>query len=76
LIGRYGRIEDFPATVLGERRELALMFKTLATLIDDAPLFADVDELRWRGPTEGIAAIAAQLGDARLLARSRSAPVG
>src|SRR3979490_585976 len=31
LIARYGRIEDFPAHILGERRELALLFKTLAT---------------------------------------------
>src|SRR3984893_18661708 len=32
LIERHGRIEDFPAHVLGERSELALLFKTLATL--------------------------------------------
>jgi 5'-3' exonuclease len=75
LIGRYGAIEDFPATVLGERRELALLFKTLATLRTDAELFEDVDELRWRGPTAAFPACAARLGDERLLARSRRAPV-
>jgi len=32
-------------------------------------LFASVDELRWRGPTEAFAATAAQLGDERLLER-------
>ena len=69
LIGRYGRIEDFPPEALGERRELALLFKKLATLRTDAPLFADVDELRWRGPTENFAHFQERLGDPRLLAR-------
>lgn len=73
LISRFGAIEDFPPAELGERRELALLFKQLATLRTDAQLFADVDELRWRGPSAGFAECAAQLGDARLLARSRNA---
>ena len=41
LLTRYGPIEDFPASVLGERRELALLFKRLATLRADKPLFAE-----------------------------------
>jgi hypothetical protein len=45
LINRYGPIEDFPSAVLGERRDLALLFKNLATLRTDARLFGDVDEL-------------------------------
>jgi 5'-3' exonuclease len=73
LIGRYGAIEDFPPEILsGERRTLALLFKDLATLRTDAPLFADVEELGWRGPTDGFAAWAEKIGDARLLTRSRS----
>src|ERR1700743_3000846 len=32
LLNRYGRIEDFPPQALGERRDLALLFKKLATL--------------------------------------------
>src|SRR5687767_6260692 len=40
LLNRHGAIESFPTAVLGERRELALLFKTLATLRTDAPLFA------------------------------------
>ena len=76
LVSRYGAIEDFPSTVLeGERRELALLFKNLATLRTDAQLFSDVDELRWRGPTDGFAAYTAQLGDTKLLARALKAPV-
>ena len=74
LINRHGAIEDFPPEVLApERRELALLFKRLATLRTDAALFSDVEALRWRGPAETFEAWAARIGDARLLARSRSA---
>jgi 5'-3' exonuclease len=74
LINRYGPLEDFPPEALaGERRALALLFKRLATLKTDAALFADVEALRWRGPTEGFAAWATKIGDARLLSRSRGA---
>ena len=59
--------------MLGEHRELALLFKDLATLRTDAPLFDDVDELRWQGPTEAFAAMAERLGDDRLLERSLAA---
>ena len=76
LVGRYGAIEDFPPGVLGERRELALLFKQLATLRSDARLFANVDELHWRGATDGFAACAARLGDDRLLSRSLKAAMG
>src|SRR5690606_29498332 len=55
LLTRYGPIEDFPPAVLGERRETALLFKTLATLRTDAVLFTDVEALRWRGPTAAFA---------------------
>jgi 5'-3' exonuclease len=70
LLTRYGPIEDFPPQALGERRDLALLFKKLATLRTDAPLFSDVDELQWRGPTGGFSAFAARIGDPRLLART------
>ena len=69
LLTQYGAIETFPASVLGERREEALLFKDLATLRTDAPLFRDVDELRWRGPTPAFPAWAERIGDGRLLAR-------
>ena len=70
LIGKHGRLEDFPAAVFGERRELALLFKNLATLRTDAILFTDVDELRWRGPSAGFAQTAARLGEQRLVSRA------
>ncbi len=73
LIGRYGAIEQFPPDILGERRELALLFKRLATLRSDAPLFSDVEALRWQGPTGEFAATVQRLGDARLLERAQRA---
>ncbi len=51
LVNKYGAIETFPPDVLGEQQELALKFKELATLKADLPLFSNVDELRWTGPT-------------------------
>src|SRR5213079_2807600 len=68
LLNQYGPIERFPATVVGEGdgRERALLFKNLATLRTDAPLFRDVNELEWRGPTDAFAACAQRLGDERL----------
>ena len=73
LLNRYGAIEAFPPTVLGDRRDLALLFKRLATLRTDAPLFRNVDELRWRGPTDVFAAWTERMGAPRLLERSLSA---
>jgi 5'-3' exonuclease len=73
LLTRYGPLESFPASVLGERRELALLFKKLATLRTDAQLFADVDELRWRGPTGAFRAWAKRIADPRLLERANRA---
>jgi 5'-3' exonuclease len=69
LVNRYGRIEDFPPDVLGANLELALLFKNLATLRTDAPLFSDVDQLRWTGATPGFEAWVERLGDAKLLGR-------
>src|SRR6476659_3964282 len=69
LVNRYGRIEDFPPDVLGPNREAALLFKTLATLRTDAPLFSDVDQLRWTGATPAFPSWAERLGDAKLLGR-------
>jgi 5'-3' exonuclease len=73
LVNKHGAIESFPPEVLGANRDMALLFKTLATLRKDAPLFTDVDELKWRGPTDAFAARVEQLGDARLLARCMKA---
>jgi 5'-3' exonuclease len=73
LLNRHGMIESFPPNILGNQRELALRFKDLATLRTDEPLFQDIDELRWCGPTPAFAASVERLGDPRLLARCLAA---
>ena len=73
LLNKHGIIEDFPATVLGDKRDLALLFKHLATLKTDAPLFRNIDELRWRGPTDAFAACVERFGEPRLLRRTFAA---
>ena len=69
LLNRYGQIEKFPSNVLGEQRDLALLFKNLATLRTDAPLFKKVETLRWRGATPAFAAWADRMKSPRLLER-------
>jgi 5'-3' exonuclease len=69
LVNQYGGIETFPPGVLGSNRELALLFKDLATLRTDAPLFQAVEELRWRGPGPGFSVYGERVGGARLLER-------
>src|SRR6202162_3946974 len=54
LLNRHGAIEKFPPTVLGGQRDAALLFKDLDTARTDAPLFRNVDELRWRGATAAL----------------------
>jgi 5'-3' exonuclease len=71
LIGRYGALEDFPPDALGDNREHALLFKRLATLRIDAPLFTDVDEIRWRGARDTFPALVEKIGEPRLLERVR-----
>jgi 5'-3' exonuclease len=72
LLLRYGRIEQFPNATLGKRRELALLFKQLATLKTDAPLLSKVSELKWAGPTAKFAEWTDRLGD-KVIARSTKA---
>ncbi len=72
LINRFGHIEEFPeGTLKGDNLERALLFKDLATLRTNAPLFKKVDELRWQGATSSFASVTEKIGDARLLERLR-----
>ena len=74
LINRYGAIEDFPPDTFNEEnRAFALLFKDLATLRTNAPLFDDVEELRWRGPNPGFESVAEKIESQRLLQRVRKA---
>lgn len=90
VLSRYGHFEAIPkdwrewrvnavspgalAYTLFEEFEQALLFRRLATLRTDIPLFATVDELEWKGATDAFPAMAARLDgkarDSRLLAAS------
>jgi 5'-3' exonuclease len=77
VLGKFHHIETIPANALewnmqvaGARtlaatlardRELALLFRKLATLRTDIALFQDVEDLRWTGPTPAFPEIRAQL---------------
>ena len=77
VLRRWGHIEAIPkdwrdwdvavasprvlAETLGREWEAALLFRRLATLKTDIPLFGSVDELRWTGATSAFAAVAEQL---------------
>ncbi|MEA2705451.1 MAG: 5-3 exonuclease [Gemmatimonadaceae bacterium] len=73
LLNKHGPIESFPPGALGDDRANALLFKRLATLRTDAPVFADVDEIKWRGPTAALAEWAARIEDKRLVTRAEAA---
>jgi len=75
LLNRYGQIENFPSNVLGEQRDLALLFKNLATLRTDAPLFDNSETLRWRGATPAFAKWVKQMEAPRLLERCEKAAI-
>jgi hypothetical protein len=71
-LNRYGKIEKFPPTILGQQHKLALLFKKLATLRTDAPLFKTVETLRWRGPTPAFAAWTEKMNAPRLMERCQN----
>ncbi|MFL6520484.1 MAG: 5'-3' exonuclease H3TH domain-containing protein [Chthoniobacterales bacterium] len=73
LLNQHGAIENFPQNILGEQRKLALLFKKLATLRTDAPLFKKVETLGWRGPTPAFAAWTEKMEAPRLLERAQKA---
>jgi 5'-3' exonuclease len=86
VLARYRHLEHIPklaatwdvavrgrmrlATTLVEQIERALLFRELATLRADAPIGADVDALRWRGPRAGFAGWAERLGTRALHERA------
>jgi len=60
------------ADTLCREFDRALLFRTLATLRSDIKLFANVDALRWKGPTPAFDEIAAGLDKARTERRGPS----
>ena len=73
LLNRYGPIESFPPETLVGQRDQAMLFKTLATLRTDALVFANVDEMKWKGPTATFADWATRIDDKRLMPRAEGA---
>lgn len=81
VLARYEHLESIPedwrtwgvnatnpsalALTLARERERAFLFRDLATLRSELPLFASVDELRWSGPTPRFASLAARFDDAK-----------
>lgn len=51
----------------------ALLFRTLATLRLDVPVFDTVDDLRWKGPQPGFDEVCHRLKSPGLLSRARTA---
>jgi len=82
VLARFGHIESIPAScsdwhvnvgnaatladTLVQQRKQALLFRTLATLNTDIPLFKNVDELRWAGPTPAFDPIGRLLDEAKM----------
>jgi len=80
VLAKFGHIENIPAdwrtwgvncarpgalsVVLEKDRELAMLFRDLATLRTDIPVFGSVDELEWHGPTPAFQAIKTRLDSA------------
>lgn len=61
------------ALTLRENFKDALLFRKLATLRSDIPLFDNVDQLHWNGPTAGFDAMAARLDAAKTEPRAKAA---
>jgi 5'-3' exonuclease len=59
------------SATLSSQLDLALLFRTIATLRRDIALFNDVDELQWRGPKPGFEEIAAVLDAAKTLPKAK-----
>ena len=87
VLARYGRIEDIPphgndwdvpvrgaarlADTLRKGMDDALLFRRLATLVQDVPVSASVDELMWAGPRDDFDLVATVLDTPDLGRRAR-----
>jgi len=63
------------AASLEENRPLAMLFRTLATLRTDVPVFSSVEELRWPGPSPEFERVVQQLRVPGLWDRARRIPL-
>ncbi len=88
-LSRYGHLEAIPKDwrawdpSIGNARRLAaslfegwddaMLFRTLATLRLDVPVFESVEELHWKGPLPEFEEVCRAMGSAELFARTQSA---
>jgi 5'-3' exonuclease len=59
------------SSTLAANRDQALLFRVLATLRTDIPVFDSVDQLEWKGPTAEFAPLAARLDSSVTKGKSR-----
>jgi 5'-3' exonuclease len=57
VLRTYGALEHIPPERLGDQREFAFLFRELARLRTDIPLFDSVDALEWQGVREEFATL-------------------
>lgn len=62
------------STTLRDQWQHALLFRDLATLRNDLPLFETVDSLRWHGPTPAFEALGKRLDAATVVKGSKRPP--
>lgn len=63
------------AATFSREHDRALLFRTLATLQTDIPLFKNIDDLRWKGVTDSFAKIAQELDQVTVAKNSGRPPV-
>jgi 5'-3' exonuclease len=89
VLSRYKKLENVPkdwrqwespinsarrlATSLFSAWDEALLYRTLATLRPDAPVFGSVDELRWKGPRAEFESLSRAIGAPELAERAKAA---
>lgn len=89
VLARYTHLESIPldsrewgvnaaspstlSGTLAREWDSAILFRTLATLRTDIPLFEDIDQLRWNGPTAAFDAFAARFDAAVTQPKTRGA---
>jgi 5'-3' exonuclease len=85
MLFHYGHLEDIPADCedwqvkirgakslaqsLAERRDDAMLYRTLATLRTDVPIKESLEDLHWTGPSEDLVTLCKEIGFERFLAR-------
>ena len=88
VLAKFGHIESIPAdpkewrvnannaatlaSTLERDRKLALLFRDLATLRTEIPVFESVDDLAWNGPTDRFEALARRFDAAKTETRPRA----